>query len=111
MLFDSSLDLCHDARFTPKVISQTPLAESIITLVKAGEGIAIVPMCGHVFVSEGLRRARLNPDSLQVKLVAAWATASPSIPLREFLTLLTEEIPRIEAATLLNVIGDGASPE
>ena len=111
LLFDSILDLCHDAGFTPQAINQTHLAESILTLVQAGEGIAIVPMCAHVFDGEGLERHRLTPDTVRVKLVAAWANTSPSVPLREFLDLLTEEIPRIEAATDTYVIRDRSSPE
>ena len=103
-LFDSILNLCRDQGFVPKSIDQTPLAETIVTLVKAGEGIAIVPMCGHVFVCEGLKRARVVPDSVQVNMVAAWATASPSSVLREFLSFLTEQIPRIQESTLHHVI-------
>ena len=103
-LFDSILNLCQDEGFIPKMISQTPLAETIVTLVKAGEGIAIVPMCAHVFVCDGLKRARIHPDSVQVNMVAAWATASPSIVLREFLSFLTEQIPRIQESTLQHVV-------
>ena len=110
IMFDSILDLCHEAGFTPHAINQTHLAESVITLVQAGEGIAIVPMCAHVFDGEGLKRQRLSPDTVRVKLVAAWATASVSVALREFLELLTEESPRIEAATIAYVIRDSLSP-
>ena len=107
-LFDSILDLCRQEGFVPKSISQTPLAETIVTLVKAGAGIAIVPLCSH-WVCEGLKRAIIQPDEVRVNMIAAWVTASPSIVLRQFLTFLAEQALIIHESTLVQVVqGRGA---
>ena len=103
-LFDSISNLCREAGFTPQISSHAHLAESMFTLVKAEEGISIVPMWARVFLTDGLKSARLTPETVQVELVAAWKTASPSVLLQSFLALLDAETARIVAATDRDVL-------
>ncbi len=104
-LFDSILNLCHEAGFAPKFDSHAHLAESMFTLVKAEEGVSIVPAWARVFASEGIQFVRLTPNTVQVELTVAWKTASPSVVLRSFLALLGSHETRIQEATDREIVG------
>ena len=88
VLFDSIVDLCRGAGFSPKVNSLADLSESMYTLVQAGEGISIAPMWTRVFMPHDLQSYRLSPDTVRVELVAAWKTSSSSVTLKSFVALL-----------------------
>jgi len=70
-VFDSITAMCKRARFTPKVIATPNSWQSVLTLVEAAEGIALVPACvqqlrSNDIVFKPLRDARCLLDAIVV---------------------------------------------
>jgi DNA-binding transcriptional LysR family regulator len=80
---DEMLRMCHDAGFSPRIIQEVEI-QTVLALVAAGMGIAVVPEPLRHLHSEGLvyRRVRLNPPS--VDTLAAWRRDTRSPVLRLF---------------------------
>ncbi|CPT65475.1 transcriptional regulator [Mycobacteroides abscessus] len=68
--------LCADAGFTPRVRHEVEETSTLVTLVAAGLGAAIVPAPTSALDIAGVVYRPLQPKSLGVELVAAWP-ASP----------------------------------
>lgn len=68
--------LCADAGFTPRVRHEVEETSTLVTLVAAGLGAAIVPAPTSALDIAGVVYRPLQPRSLGVELVAAWP-ASP----------------------------------
>jgi DNA-binding transcriptional LysR family regulator len=70
-IFDSITAMCKRARFTPKVAANPNSWQSVLTLVEAAEGIALVPACvqqlrSNDVVFRPLRDARCLLDAIVV---------------------------------------------
>ena len=100
-LFDSIFSLCSDAGFSPKFDSHSHLAESMYMLVKAEEGIAILPAWARAFAMDGLQCANLLPDTVQVELVLLQKRDETSLALRSFVQLLETKLAGIQEITAL----------
>ncbi len=100
-LFDSVLSLCGDAGFSPRFDSHSHLAESMYMLVKAEEGIAILPAWARSFAMQGLQCANLLPDTVQVELVLLRKRDATSLALRSFVQLVETDLQRIQEKTAL----------
>ncbi len=70
--------------------------QTILSLVEAEEGIAIVPASTSNLRSNGVRFVRLVPD-LYLDLIAAWRPGEPSVVLRTFLDFLSANADAIRA--------------
>ena len=46
--------------------------QTVLSLVEAEQGVAIVPACVRNLKSDAVRFFRLQPDDVRVELVAAW---------------------------------------
>lgn len=73
---------CADAGFVPRVRHQVGETSTLVTLVAAGLGVAIVPAPTAALDIAGVSYRPLQPRTLAVDLVAAWAEAvqNPMIP-------------------------------
>lgn len=82
--------LCSEAGFNPTVRHEVAETSTLVTLVAAGLGVAIVPAPTAELEILGVRYVPLSPASLTVDLLAAHATANalPSLP--RVLALLAE---------------------
>ena len=87
-LFDTITGMCNRAGFSPRVENQPNLMQTVLSLVEAEQGVAIVPACVRNLRSKGVRFFRLQPDDVRVELVAAWNKESQSPALRAFLDLV-----------------------
>jgi DNA-binding transcriptional LysR family regulator len=94
-LFDTITGMCNDAGFSPRVENEPNLMQSVLSLVEAEEGVAIVPACVRNLRSEGVRFYRLQPDKVRVELVGAWKREMPSVVLRAFLDLIDANAAQI----------------
>jgi len=74
--------------------------QTILSLVEAEEGIAIVPASISNLRSHGVRFVRLTPD-LHLDLIVAWRPADPSLVLRTFLDFLSANADAIRAKAQL----------
>ncbi|UNB50826.1 LysR substrate-binding domain-containing protein [Mycolicibacterium sp. YH-1] len=67
--------LCADNGFTPRVRHEVEETSTLVTLVAAGLGVAIVPAPTSALDIAGVVYRPLRPRSLGVELVAAWPTS------------------------------------
>ena len=68
--------LCADAGFTPRVRHEVEETSTLVTLVAAGLGAAIVPAPTSALDIAGVVYRPLQPRTLGVDLVAAWPTSA-----------------------------------
>ena len=80
--------LCADAGFSPRVRQEASETSTLITLVAAGLGLAIVPAPTAALDIAGVRYLPLGPASLGVDLVAAHAPADDSALMSNALQVL-----------------------
>lgn len=95
-LFDTITGLCIDAGFSPQVENEPTMMQTVLSLVEAEEGIAIVPACVRNLRSDGVCFYRLQPDDVRVELVAVWKKESPAVVLRAFLDLIEANATQIQ---------------
>jgi DNA-binding transcriptional LysR family regulator len=94
-LFDAILALCAQEGFSPRIISQPDLMQTALSLVEAGEGVALVPACVRHLRSSGIVFRRVVPDSVRIALAMVWPTARPTVTLRFFIDILRKHLPSI----------------
>ena len=87
-LYDAITRICNKAGFSPRVECKPNLAQTVLTLVEAEQGVSIVPASVRNLCSHGVRFYRLQPDDVRVELVAAWKKETPSVALQAFLDLI-----------------------
>jgi DNA-binding transcriptional LysR family regulator len=73
--------VCADAGFVPRIRHDVEETSTLVTLVAAGLGVAIVPAPTSALDIAGVRYRPLTPASLGIDLVAAWLTqrSAPAI--------------------------------
>ena len=69
--------------------------QTVLSLVEAEEGVAIVPANVKNLWSNGVRCYRLQPDDVRIDLVVAWRKETPSVVLRSFLDLVDANASQI----------------
>jgi len=74
--------------------------QTILSLVEAEEGVAIVPASISNLRSHGVQFVRLAPD-LYLDLIVAWPLGEASVVLRTFLDFLTANAEAIRAKAAL----------
>jgi DNA-binding transcriptional LysR family regulator len=94
-LFDTILEMCNDAGFSPRVDCEPNLMQTVLSIVEAEQGVSIVPACVRNLRSDGVRFYRLQPDEVRIELIAAWKKETPSVALRAFLDLVDAKSPLI----------------
>jgi DNA-binding transcriptional LysR family regulator len=87
-LFDTITAMCNKAGFCPRVENEPNMMQTVLSLVEAEQGVAIVPACVRNLRSDGVCFYRLQPDEVRIELVAAWKNENQSVTLRSFLDLL-----------------------
>ena len=95
VLFDTITGMCNKAGFCPRVENEPNMMQTVLSLVEAEQGVAIVPACVRNLRSDGVRFYRLQPDEVRVELVAAWKKENPSVVLRAFLELIDANAAQI----------------
>lgn len=83
-------DLCRQAGFVPTVRHEVAETSTLVTLVAAGLGVAIVPAPTAELAILGVRYVPLSPASLTVDLLAAHSTIDPPPSLPRVLRLLAD---------------------
>lgn len=80
------IDACRQAGFQPRLVQEAKETSTLLSLVAAGMGIALVPMTSRMFSFQGVVfRALRNPPP--VDLAVAWNRTSESPLLESFLAL------------------------
>ncbi len=86
-LFDAIITLCSQAGFSPRIVNVSGRTPAVLTLVAAGEGIALMTAGVKRFLFRELVFCPVVPTS-SLGLVIAWKTRSKSKIVEEFLELV-----------------------
>jgi hypothetical protein len=76
-LFDAIIAMCRRAKFSPNIVDTRCLWQSVLTMVEAAEGIALVPACVQHLRSNGVSFRTLRDKRCQVDVVLAWRQSDP----------------------------------
>lgn len=96
VLFDSIVTLCAGQGFSPNIVNTSSTWSGVLTLVEAGEGVALVPAGVRHLRTRGLVFCNLAPETLFVGLSAVWNPRRVGPALEAFLHLLRENKERIQ---------------
>lgn len=96
LLFDGVVALFTGEGLTPNIASTSATWSGVLTLVEAGEGVALVPAGVRHLRTRGLVFCPLRPQSLFLGLSAVWNPRHVGPALEGFLRLLTENKERIQ---------------
>src|SRR5580704_13490167 len=80
VVFDTIVGACRSQDFSPRVENEPNSMQTILSLVEAEEGVAIVPASAGNLRSHGVQFVRLAPD-LYLDLIVAWQLGEPSVVL------------------------------
>ncbi|MCL1475355.1 LysR family transcriptional regulator [Argonema antarcticum] len=89
-LYDRILTLCEQANFTPKVGQQAIQMQTIIGLVSAGMGIAIVPSCLQNLQRSGVVYRSFEEETPLVEAAVAWRQGEETPIVRQFLQVVRQ---------------------
>ena len=87
--------LCNKAGFTPQVVSEPPMMQTVLMAVAAGIGVAVVPGCVRSFRQPGVAFLPLRPVSPAIDLVLARPKGEPSPTVSAWLDLVRECLPTV----------------
>jgi DNA-binding transcriptional LysR family regulator len=87
-VFDTIVGACRAQGFSPRVENEPNSMQTILSLVEAEEGVAIVPASTSNLRSNGVHFVRLVPD-LYLDLIVAWRPGEASVVLHTFLDFLS----------------------
>ena len=105
-VFDTIVGACRSQGFSPRVENEPNSMQTILSLVEAEEGVAIVPASSSSLRSNGVQFIRLVPGNLYLDLIVAWPLGEASAVLRTFLDFLSanEDAIRAKAELTLSCI-------
>jgi DNA-binding transcriptional LysR family regulator len=80
-LFDACVGLCNRAGFTPRIVSETNLMATVLTLVASGTGVSLVPACVRYLHNQACRLFTVTPASPKVEVRMIWrrGVSSPAL--------------------------------
>jgi DNA-binding transcriptional LysR family regulator len=99
-VFDTIVAACRSQGFSPRVENEPNSMQTILSLVEAEEGVAIVPASISNLRSNGVQFVLLVPD-LHLDLIVAWSRGETSVVLRTFLDFLNANTDAIRAKAKL----------
>ena len=99
-LFDLILVLCRKARFSPRLADTPNQWQSVLTMVEAGEGVALVPASVRHLRLTGVSVHSLRDRGAEADVILAWRRTGPAIVRDGFLDLLRNARQEIERAIL-----------
>jgi DNA-binding transcriptional LysR family regulator len=110
-VFDTIVGACRSKGFSPRVENEPNSMQTILSLVEAEEGVAIVPASSSSLRSNGVQFIRLVPGNLYLDLIVAWPLGEASAVLRTFLDFLSanEDAIRAKAELILSSIARNRS--
>jgi DNA-binding transcriptional LysR family regulator len=96
IFFDGIVALCATEGFSPRINNTSSTWPGILTLVEAGEGVALMPGAVRNLRTKGLSYSPLVPNTLSLGISLAWNPGNQGVALQEFLSLVRENKQRIQ---------------
>ena len=94
-LFDSIVALCSRGGFSPNLVNSSTTWSGVLTLVEAGEGVALVPSGIRYLSTPGVVFVELLPQTAYVGLSVAWNPHNAGPLVENFLRLVRANKERI----------------
>lgn len=88
--YDRIVGACREAGFSPRVVQEAIQMQTIIGMVAAGIGVALVPASEGNLSRRGVVYKPIHDEGLEVELAMAWVPEAPSPTLRAFLRIVRE---------------------
>jgi DNA-binding transcriptional LysR family regulator len=89
VLYDQLISMCRAAGFSPHIVQEAQM-QTIVSLVAAGIGVALVPATLQNLSRSGLVYKRLTGAPSRIELAVAWRRDDTSPLLRAFLEVVRE---------------------
>jgi DNA-binding transcriptional LysR family regulator len=87
-VFDAIIAMCKKRKFSPKV-GDTPRSwQSVLTMVEAGEGVALVPECVQHLRADDVVFRPVEGEPCLLDAIMAWRRHEPSALIERFLALV-----------------------
>jgi len=83
-LYDAIIEFCRQAGFTPRIAQEAIQMQTIVSLVSAGLGVALVPASLRDMRRRGVVYRQLRQASPLLTILLAWHAASRSACLAQF---------------------------
>jgi DNA-binding transcriptional LysR family regulator len=94
-LVDEMTQICAKAGFTPQVVSEPPMMQTVLMAVAASIGVALVPGCVRSFRQPGVAFLPVRPVSHPIDLVLARPKGEISPTVSAWLELANAHLPAI----------------
>jgi DNA-binding transcriptional LysR family regulator len=104
-MFDAIIAICKRAKFSPRIAATPTLWQSVLTLLEAGEGVAVVPSCVQQLRSDGVLFNSLLDRGCYADVVLAWRRDKPNAIRDSFLDLLRENRAEIQPPNTMDLKG------
>ncbi|MUG98840.1 LysR family transcriptional regulator [Scytonema sp. UIC 10036] len=92
-LYDKIMDLCQQGNFTPKIAQEAIQMQTIIGLVAAGMGVAIVPSSLQNLQRTGLVYRAIAHQTPLIETAIVWREKEETPVVRQFLKVVNQLIP------------------
>ncbi|MEO9656365.1 LysR family transcriptional regulator [Marinomonas sp.] len=89
-LFDETITLCHQAGFSPNIVSQPRHMQTLVTEVAAGLGTAIAPYCTRKLYNDGCDFIRLEKVNTEIPMEIQYKTTRLNTTIEEFLKIVMD---------------------
>ncbi|MGH9837458.1 MAG: LysR family transcriptional regulator [Blastocatellia bacterium] len=88
--YDQIVSLCHGAGFNPRVVQEATQMQTILSLVAAGIGIALIPATVQSLRGEGVIYKPLREQTPATGIAIVWRKDDSATVLENFLTIVRE---------------------
>jgi DNA-binding transcriptional LysR family regulator len=92
-LRDSAMRACSSVGFLPRVVQEAPDTYTVVALVGAAVGVALLPASSERLQLEGVVFRPVTGADVQVPITLAWRSGDPSPVLAGFLAVASEILP------------------
>lgn len=93
-VFDKVIELCSEAGFSPRIASISSVWSSVVLMVQAGVGIALLPSNEQQFRTSDLAFCPLKAKNAFVEFVMAWSSKGENPIVRTFRNLVLSQRSR-----------------
>jgi DNA-binding transcriptional LysR family regulator len=95
LFHDRILGLCGQAGFTPRIVQEPLEWQTVVSLVRAGLGVSIVPQCVSSLRLEGATYKALTSSKARTSVVMCWHKDNRRTTLQRFIEV-TRRVSRAE---------------
>ena len=91
-VFDKVIELCAEAGFSPKIASISTVWSSVILMVRAGEGVALLPINQQQSLAQDVAFVPVKGTNATVELCVCWSARRDRRLLRSFRELVWSHV-------------------